>query len=106
MAGHVAMLAGAGATYCSLVASAAVPADHVTPFVLQYIARSTTSSTPLLSTIAPNRLPVPAGSRGPIGTLTRLLGLSSTVCSRKTPVSSTSVIFAEPAVGDTLAIST
>jgi len=48
----------------SLVASAFVPAAHLTPFASEYIARSTTiwaGVVPRLSTIAPNFRPIPLG---------------------------------------------
>ena len=62
--------------YCRRVATAAVPADHVTPPAFEYIARSTTSwagVAPRLSTMIPKRRPFDDGNVSAIDTLVRLL---------------------------------
>ena len=68
---------GSRTRYWSLVATALVPTDQITPFVVWYMARSTTIGTPLLSTTVPNRPLRPGTSAG--RTLVRLFARSGTV---------------------------
>ena len=65
-------------TYCSLVASALVPASQRTPPASEYIARSTTICAgvePMLSINIPNRLPIVSGKWTAGTTFERLLAV-------------------------------
>src|SRR5262245_18060484 len=76
--------------YGMRVPSALVPAAHVWPFGLVYIARSTTicaGVAPRLSTIAPNRRPADSGKSSLTLTSVRLVGGSLTSRSDTPPSS-------------------
>lgn len=78
--GRTVRASGCVQPYRSLVATALVPAAHVTPAALEYMARSTTICAgvePLDSTIAPNRLPcTTAPKSGPTAAFARDRGAS------------------------------
>jgi ABC-2 type transport system permease protein len=99
----------ADAPYRILVARALVPAAHICPPGLVYIARSTTicaGSLPSDSTITPNRFPAAWGKSLPTATLVREFASSVITCSSGGPSSTTRVTRACPANGEVLAIST
>ena len=96
----------------SRVASALVPADHITPSESQYIGRSTTicaGTAPTLSTTAPNRRCDPGGKAAAKWSggrmFVRLFGGNATVVSTgAVPSSNNKVTFACPTCADVFAI--
>ena len=91
------------------VASALVPAAHVTPFALEYIARSTTMRAgvgPMLSTSVPNRRPAASGNSAATALLNRLLGGTVNVRVAVVPSSKNSVVLAVAAHADVFATRT